>query len=106
MCNDGTDESEATGSLVQTASASPITTARIRLEPEHVVVRNRRRGRFRVTVDNVRGALPLGVWLSGTDPEGAVRFTFSPSHLDVPAWKHRAVGAACRGEPARQWDRK
>lgn len=83
VCNDGTDESEATGSLVQAASASPITTARLRLEPERVVVRNRRRGSFRVTVDNVRGALPLGVWLSGNDPEGAVQFTFSPAHLDV-----------------------
>ena len=50
-----------------------------------MVVRNRRRGRFRVTVDNTRGALPLSVWLSGTDPESAVRFTFTPSHLDVPA---------------------
>ena len=85
VCNDGTDESEATGSLAQTASASPMTTAQIQLEPEHVVVRNRRRGRFRVTVDNTRGALPLSVWLSGTDPESAVRFTFTPSHLDVPA---------------------
>ena len=84
VCNDGTDESEATGSLVQAASASPITTARLRLEPERVVVRNRRRGSFRVTVDNVRGSLPLGVWLSGNDPEGAVRFTFVPAHLVVP----------------------
>jgi hypothetical protein len=83
VCNDGTDESEATGSLVQAASTSPITTARLRLEPERVVVRNRRRGSFRVTVDNVRGALPLDVWLSGNDPEGAVQFTFSPAHLVV-----------------------
>jgi hypothetical protein len=84
VCNDGTDESEATGSLVQAASASPITTARIRLEPERVVVRNRRRGSFRVAVDNVRGSLPLAVRLSGSDPEGAVRFTFIPTHLVVP----------------------
>ena len=84
VCNDGTDESETTGSLVQTASTSPITTARLRLEPERVVVRNRRRGSFRVTVDNVRGSLPLRVWLSGSDPEGAVRFTFTPAQLDVP----------------------
>ena len=90
VCNDGTDESEATGSLVQAASASPITTARLRLEPERVVVRNRRRGSFRVTVDNVRGSLPLGVWLSGNDPEGAVRFTFSPSPSRRAAWEHRA----------------
>lgn len=84
VCNDGVDESETTGSLVQTASTSPITTARLRLEPERVVVRNRRRGNFRVTVDNVRGSLPLRVWLSGSDPEGAVRFTFTPAQLDVP----------------------
>lgn len=85
VCNDGTDESEASGSLVQAASASPMTTAQLRLEPEHVVVRNRRRGRLRVTVDNSRSALPLSAWLSGTDPEGAVRFTFTPPRLDVPA---------------------
>lgn len=84
LCNDGTDESEASGSLVQTASASPITTAQLRLEPEHVSVRNRRRGRFRVTLDNTRGALPLSAWLSGTDPEAALRFTFTPSRLDIP----------------------
>jgi hypothetical protein len=83
LCNDGTDESEASGSLVQAASASPMTTAQLRLEPEHVSVRNRRRGRFRVTVDNTRGALPLSAWLSGTDPEAAVRFTFNPSRIDV-----------------------
>ncbi|KWX22821.1 hypothetical protein AFM11_17950 [Mycolicibacterium wolinskyi] len=84
LCNDGTDESEATGSLVQSASTSPITTAQLRLEPEHVSVRNRRRGRFRVTLDNTKGALPLSAWLSGTDPEAALRFTFTPSRLDVP----------------------
>jgi hypothetical protein len=83
VCNDGTDESEAAGSLVQAASASPMTTAQLRLEPEHVSVRNRRRGRFRVTVDNTRGALPLSAWLSGTDPEGEVRFTFNPPRVDV-----------------------
>lgn len=84
VCNDGTDESEASGSLVQAASASPITTAELHLEPERVAVRNRRRGNFRVTVDNTASALPLGVWLSGTDPDGAVRFTFTPQRLDVP----------------------
>jgi hypothetical protein len=84
VCNDGADESEATGSLVQAASPSAITTAKIQLEPEHVVVRNRRRGRFRVTVDNSGGTLPLSVWLSGSDPEGAVRFRFKPPCLAVP----------------------
>jgi hypothetical protein len=84
VCNDGTDESEATGSLIQAATASPITTAQIRLEPEHVVARNRRRGRFCVSVDNSRGMLPLTVWLSGSDPESAVRFRFTPARLEVP----------------------
>ena len=84
VCHDGTDESEATGSLVHRASASPITTAQIRLDPQHVVVRNSTRGRLFVTVDNSRGALPLSVWLSGTDPERAVRFTFTPRRLDMP----------------------
>ena len=84
LCNDGTDESEATGSFVQSASASAIETAQLRLEPEHLAVQGRRRGRFYVTVDNVRGALPLDVWFSGTDPEGAVQFGFAPARLNVP----------------------
>lgn len=96
VSNDGRDESEATGSLVQVASASPITTAQIRLEPEHVVVRSRRRGRFRVTVDNSRGMQPLGVWLSGSDPEGAVRFKFTPPRLDVPPGNLRRAALRVR----------
>lgn len=84
LCHDGRDESEATGSLVLAASASPMTTAQLRLEPEHVSVRNRRRGRFRVTLDNTKGALPLHAWFSGTDPEGLVRFTFTPPRLEIP----------------------
>ncbi|MBX7432786.1 zinc ribbon domain-containing protein [Mycobacterium sp. Y57] len=83
LCHDGTDESEAPGSLHMTASASPITTAQIDLTPEHVTVQDRRRGRMVVTVDNSRGALPLSVWLSGRDPKGEVRFTFTPAQLEV-----------------------
>ena len=85
LCNDGSDDSEATGALVQSSSASPMTTAQLRLEPEHVVVRNRRHGRMRVTVDNSRGALDLNAWLSGTDPEGKLRFAFKPPRLNIPA---------------------
>jgi hypothetical protein len=85
VCHDGKDESEATGSIVQFASASPITTAQIRLDPQHVVVRNSSRGRAMVTVDNSRGGLPLSVWLSGSDPEGAVQFEFAPPRIDMPA---------------------
>jgi hypothetical protein len=83
ICNDGTVESEATGTFGIQASASPITTAHIRLEPEHVIVRNKRKGRFTVHIDNSRGALPLSVLLSGSNPEGAVRFAFSPQRLDI-----------------------
>lgn len=85
VCHDGKDESEATGSLVQFANASPITTAQIRLDPQHIVIRNRSSGRSMVTVDNSRGAQPLSVWLSGSDPEGAVNFEFAPPRIDMPA---------------------
>lgn len=83
VCHDGTEEREATGNFVQAASAAAITTASIRLEPEHVVVRNTRKGRFRVTVDNRRGASPLSVRLAARNPENAVSFTITPAHLNV-----------------------
>jgi hypothetical protein len=85
VCHDGKDESEATGSLVQFANNSPMTTAQIRLDPQHIVIRNRSSGRSMVTVDNSRGASPLSVWLSGSDPEGAVHFEFTPPRIDMPA---------------------
>lgn len=83
ICNDGSVESEASGMFGIQASTSPISTAELELAPEHVIVQNTRKGRFRVMVDNTRGALPLGVLLSGNNPEGAVRFTFNPQRLEI-----------------------
>jgi hypothetical protein len=88
VCTDGNVESEATGTFGIQASTSPITMAKIRLQPEHVVVRDRRKGRFAVHLDNSQGALPLRVLLSGSDPEGQVRFAFNPQHLDIPPGRH------------------
>ena len=81
--HDGRDTSEVSGTWTQTASAAPIVTAAIRLEPEQVRVRDRYDGRTGVVVDNRRGVRPLRVRLSGSDPEGTVRFDFRPPVLDV-----------------------
>jgi len=83
--NDGQHESEVSGSWVQSVSRAPITTATVRLEPEHLRVRDRTDGRLGVVVDNRKGVRPLRVRLSGSDPEGIVGFAFTPSVLDVGA---------------------
>lgn len=83
MANDGQHENEVSGSWVQSASLAPITTATVRLEPEHLGVRDRIDGRSGVVVDNSKGVRPLRVRLSGSDPEGIVRFVFSPPVLEI-----------------------
>ncbi|RDI17188.1 hypothetical protein DEU38_12323 [Rhodococcus sp. AG1013] len=75
-------ETEATGTFVQMTSPAPITTATIRLEPEEVHTHGRS-GRYRVVVDNSRGADWLHVTLTGSDPENAVRVRFDPNRFEI-----------------------
>jgi hypothetical protein len=88
---------EASGTFEQSTSPTPLSTARILLDPEQVVARNSRNGRFNVQVDNKRGAMPLRVRLSGADPERAVRFSFDPGVLEIPpglvAWSAARISA-------------
>ncbi|OLL18671.1 hypothetical protein BKE56_000765 [Rhodococcus sp. M8] len=84
VATDGTREATVDGTLIQTTSPNPITTAEIRLEPEQVTVRDRTHGRCRVAVDNTRGLQPLKVRLNGSDPERAVGFEFEAWALEVP----------------------
>ena len=56
----------------------------LRLEPTIVRVKDRQPGRLQATIDNSDGNQPRRVTLTGSDPEGLVRFSFSPGTLDVP----------------------
>lgn len=82
--SDGGSQVEATGTFELTARPAAISSARIRLLPEHLVV-SARRGRFTVEVDNRYGVEPLQVRLSGSDEFGRARLAFLPADVTVPA---------------------
>lgn len=75
-------ESEIEGTLELTSRATAITTAALRLVPDHLVT-NSGKGTFRVEVDNRRGAQPLHVRLTGSDEFGRASLRFSPPELVV-----------------------
>jgi len=75
---------EAAGVFDQSTSLTPLSTARILLEPQRVVTRNTRTGGLRVRLENIQGSSTLRVRLFGSDPEGAIHFQFTPDVLDVP----------------------
>lgn len=56
----------------------------LRLEPSTLRARDSTTALFRVIVDNRRSNEPVQVHLSGTDPELAARFHFTPEDLEVP----------------------
>ncbi len=68
----------------------------LRIEPSIVRVKDAEAGRFSATVDNQNGNEARRVSLTGRDPEGAVRFFFSPPILSVPAGE--TASAAVRVE--------
>lgn len=92
VASDGANESTVDGTLVQSTSPTPIATAEIRLEPERINVRDRTFGRCHAIVDNTRGAKPLIVRLSGSDPERTVGFEFDAWTLEVPPGRVFRVG--------------
>ena len=55
----------------------------LRLDPSMVRAKDSEPGRLQATVDNKGSNKSRRVTLSGRDPEGVVRFTFSPSVLDL-----------------------
>ena len=69
--------------FVQVASTSPMATLAIRTDPGVVRVRDADSATSQVVLDNRRGRTGLRVVLDGTDPERAIRFTFSPPTVDV-----------------------
>ena len=81
----GQHQVTAAGSLVQTSSRAAIELLTLGLDPSVLRLGGRRRGRTSVLVDNRRGSTPVRVSLRGDDPENAVRFTFAPVAVEVPA---------------------
>ena len=74
----------ASGTLVQSASDIPIKKAILRLTPETLQKRNSSNGRFRIAIENLDESQWLNLALSGSDPDSAVRFTFSRTRFDIP----------------------
>jgi hypothetical protein len=81
----------ATATLVQAASASPMSTLGLRIEPSVVRVNDAESATVQVTLDNRRGRSGLRIFLDGHDPEGAIQFTFSPPVVDLGAGQVTAV---------------
>jgi hypothetical protein len=80
----GADEAQASGTFVQTTSDIPIKAALIRLTPETLKRRDSSYGRFLMSIENRDTQQWLQVLVSGSDPERAVRFKFSPPQFDIP----------------------
>jgi hypothetical protein len=106
---DGRRTSNATVMFLQARSASPMTTLALRLEPAIVRVRDADIATVQVLIDNQRGRSGVRVFLEGSDPERAVRFTFSPPVVDVPAGQVQVVGLrldSWRPPPGEEWTRQ
>ncbi len=87
----GRRTSTATATFVQVASASPMTTLGVRIDPSVVRVRDADGAQVQVVLDNRRGATGVRLSLQGSDPERAVRFTFSSPVVDVGPGQMLAV---------------
>ena len=81
--SDGRRVARTQVSMVHSASASPMTTLVVGLDPSVLRLGSGRRGAASVVVDNRRGARAARVWLQGDDPENSVSFGFSPTELIV-----------------------
>lgn len=88
---DGDRTSTQTATFVQVATASPMTTLGVEIEPRVVRVHDADGAGVRVILDNRLGQSGVRLSLDGSDPERAVRFTFMPPVVDVAAGRLLAV---------------
>lgn len=91
---DGRRTSTAVATIIWAASASPMTTLALHVEPSVVRVRDADGASVQVTVDNQRGRSGVRVFLGGTDPERVVRFTFTPAVVELRPGEARTVTLA------------
>ena len=89
--SDGRRTSSTTATFLQLASESPMTTLGIRMEPSVVRVLDADNAAAQVVLDNRRGRAGVRVFLHGSDPERAVRFTFTPATVDLRPGEVRPV---------------
>jgi hypothetical protein len=105
----GRRTSTATATFVQSRSASPMSTLALRVEPSIVRVQDADGATLQVMVDNRRGHDGVRIFLDGSDPERAVRATFSPQVVDLSPGQVRAVFLqldSWRPPPGQEWTRQ
>jgi hypothetical protein len=79
----GSRTTTTTATFVQVASTSPMATLTVRTDPSVVRVADADSATSQVVLDNRRGRTGVRVVLGGADPERSIRFTFTPSTVDV-----------------------
>ena len=107
--SDGRRNATTTVTFVQIASASPMATLALRVEPSIVRVLDADGATVQAMVDNRKGQTGIRVYLEGGDPERAIGFVFSPPVVDVPAGQVRPVVAqlnSWRPPPGQDWTRQ
>jgi hypothetical protein len=80
---DGRRTSTVTATFVQVASASPMSSLAVRIEPSTLRVSDVDSATLQVILDNRRGLSGVRIFLDGSDPEQAIRFTFSLPVVDL-----------------------
>ena len=80
---DGRRTSTVTATFVQVASASPISSLAVRIEPSTLRVSDVDSATLQVILDNRRGLSGVRIFLDGSDPEQAIGFTFSLPVVDL-----------------------
>lgn len=86
-----------------------MSTLALRVEPSIVRVQDADGATLQVMVDNRRGHGGVRIFLDGSDPERAVRATFSPQVVDLGPGQVRAVSLrldSWRPPPGQEWTRQ
>jgi hypothetical protein len=102
---DGRRTSTATATFVQVASASPMTTLAVRLDPAVVRLRDADVVTTQVILDNRRGRAGVRIFLNGSDPERVLGFAFAPAMVDLGPGQVATVGlqlSSQRPEPGQE----
>ena len=89
--SDGRRTATTTATFVQVASASPMTTLGVRLEPAVVRVQDADNANVQVVLDNRQGRTGVRLFLESSDPERAVRGMFTPPVVDLAAGQIQIV---------------
>jgi hypothetical protein len=106
---DGRRTSTATATFVQVASASSMSTLAVRIEPSIIRVSDVDSATLQVILDNRRGHSGVHIFLDGSDPERAIRFTFSLPVVDLGPGQEVEVFLrldAWRPPPGQEWTRQ